>query len=235
MTNIKNIFIILEGVNDLKFLKDYLQYCYGLGEQAISFIGSRTPTEIRLEKTNLKVILRQIGGWAQIKNKDIQSQLSEDVEKADISLIIFDVDDDSGIHPDGGFENRFNAIQKAIDHWKLNKKIDFDTDIFLLPNNQDDGDIETLLHSIIPLDKKPGMDCVKQFYECLESKKILDPTIKIPDKHKIYQTNYPNIFGLGRTDIHWDFGSSSLSALKDFLDEHFLQGDSEAIDAESLS
>lgn len=90
----------------------------------------------------------------------VEQQLRQNTDSGGINVIIFDADDN--------FEKAKNDI--------LNEKqrMNLDLNIFLFPNNKDEGQFETLLMKICPPENLPFFDCWKQFYDCtnhLENKK----------------------------------------------------------------
>ncbi len=87
-----------------------------------------------------------------VQNVDGKGNLSKrllEIEKYDKTLIIFDADKD--------YESNKKEILKIV---SKTKQIISEEQIFLFPNNQDDGDLETLLLEI---------DNHKEFINCFES------------------------------------------------------------------
>ncbi len=147
--------------------------------------------------------------------------------------IIFDADRKESQEKDAGFDNKLGHIRKQLKE----KRIDFPREqIFLFPNNQDDGDLETLLLKIAKHDE--FLKCFEGYLECIKSKEHYKP-IKNIRKSKWYA--YLEAFGLEnltKIDIFdneskiknkheenyrrlkemIDFNSESLIPLKDFLE-----------------
>ncbi|WP_199490232.1 DUF3226 domain-containing protein [Helicobacter pylori] len=81
--------------------------------------------------------------------------------------IIFDADKKESQERDAGFDNKFEHICKELKE----KRIDFPREqIFLFPNNQNDGDLETLLLKIANHDKL--IKCFEKYLKCIECKCI---------------------------------------------------------------
>ncbi len=81
--------------------------------------------------------------------------------------IIFDADKKESQESDVGFDNKLEHICKELKE----KRIDFPREqIFLFPNNQDDGDLETLLLEIANHDKL--IKCFEKYLKCIECKCI---------------------------------------------------------------
>ncbi|EMH32799.1 hypothetical protein HMPREF1426_01606 [Helicobacter pylori GAM80Ai] len=158
-----------------------------------------------------------------VKGKDNLSKRLLEIEKYDKTLIIFDANKD--------YESNKKEILS-----KTQQKIT-EEQIFLFPNNQDDGDLETLLLEIAKHDE--FLKCFEGYLECIKSKEHYKP-IKNIRKNMLYA--YLEALGLEnltKTNIgvfddkgkikeeHQeeyeklkeaiDFSSNSLIPLKDFL------------------
>ncbi|QQW81850.1 DUF3226 domain-containing protein [Helicobacter pylori] len=148
--------------------------------------------------------------------------------------IIFDADiKKENKESDAGFDNKLKYIREKFKE----KGIDFPKEqIFLFPNNQDDGDLETLLLEIAKHDE--FLKCFEGYLECIKSKKHYEP-IKNIRKNMLYA--YLEVLGLEnltKIDIFdnegkiknkyeenyrrlkeaIDFNSESLIPLKNFLE-----------------
>lgn len=150
--------------------------------------------------------------------------ISQHKEAGDDVLVIFDADSPDN---NGGFAVR----KKQIEDYKL--ALD---DIFLFPNNKDDGELETLLENIINERNKPVFECWDKYEFCLKecaSTKI-GKTLTIPaKKSKIY--GYLEAL-LGHTKRekelvkdpnrnyreveHWNLDADYLKPLKSFIQKH---------------
>ncbi|WQY31462.1 hypothetical protein KVL25_01920 [Helicobacter pylori] len=95
--------------------------------------------------------------------------------------IIFDADiKKENQESDAGFDNKLKHIREKFKE----KGIDFPKEqIFLFPNNQDDGDLETLLLEIARHDE--FLKCFEGYLECIKSKEHYKP-IKNIRKSKWY-------------------------------------------------
>ncbi len=81
--------------------------------------------------------------------------------------IIFDADKKESQESDAGFDNKLEHICKELKE----KRIDFPREqIFLFPNNQNDGDLEDLLLKIAKHDKL--IKCFEKYLKCIECKCI---------------------------------------------------------------
>ncbi|BAW38071.1 uncharacterized protein HPF21_0867 [Helicobacter pylori] len=102
--------------------------------------------------------------------------------------IIFDADKKESQESDVGFDNKLEHICKELKE----KRIDFPREqIFLFPNNQDDGDLETLLLEIA--NHKEFINCFESYLDCIKKKEHYKP-IKNIRKSKWYA--YLEVLGL---------------------------------------
>lgn len=150
-----------------------------------------------------------------IKKDDIISVNGKDNLKNRVNLvkenylIVFDADDD--------YNNSKSNIENQISQMNIPKE---NYDIFLLPNNKDNGDIETLIEKIAL--HKEVLNCFEGYKKCiteLENDKIKLP----PKKSKVFA--YMESFGFKNTikpkefDLspYVDFEDKYLEPLKNFL------------------
>lgn len=203
----KKIFIIVEGVTDLKIISEFIQYHY-LTESQINELGKSTKT---IENDNYNILLFKISGWTNI----FHSQRMEDIkEKDEIGyncVVILDADDIVKDDFSGGFTKRKSRIER----WKIESELNFS--LFLLPNHKDDGDIEKILLESFPEERQEVINCLKQYRECLKKCSTLDNK-KIPDDKKIVGELYMKLF----KDDLFNFDSKAFKPLKEFLDKIFL-------------
>ncbi|WP_305861887.1 DUF3226 domain-containing protein [Helicobacter pylori] len=107
-----------------------------------------------------------------IKGKDNLSKRLLEIEQYDKTLIIFDADKD--------YESNKKEILKVV---SKTKQTISEEQIFLFPNNQDDGDLETLLLELAKHDE--FLKCFEGYLECIKSKEHYKP-IKNIRKSKWY-------------------------------------------------
>ncbi|WRA38157.1 hypothetical protein KVK43_01785 [Helicobacter pylori] len=162
--------------------------------------------------------------------KNIKSILNNEDHRYKQVCIIFDADiKKENQESDAGFDNKLKHIREKFKE----KGTDFPKEqIFLFPNNQDDGDLETLLLEIAKHDE--FLKCFEGYLECIKSKEYYKP-IKNIRKSKWHA--YLEALGLENLDIFdskgkikekykeeyeklkeaIDFNSKSLIPLKNFL------------------
>ncbi|WRE78839.1 hypothetical protein KVD39_01840 [Helicobacter pylori] len=155
--------------------------------------------------------------------------------------IIFDADKKESQESDAGFDNKLKYIREKFKE----KRIDFPREqIFLFPNNQDDGDLETLLLKIA--NHKEFINCFEGYLDCIKKTEHYKP-IKNIRKNKWYaylealgleylytkKNIFDNIGGKVKNEYEEDyeklkkaikFESELLNPLKNFL-EQFSEND----------
>ncbi len=115
--------------------------------------------------------------------------------------IIFDADiKKENQKSDAGFDNKLKHIREKFKE----KGTDFPKEqIFLFPNNQDDGDLETLLLEIAKHDE--FLKCFESYLECIKSKEHHEP-IKNIRKNMLYA--YLELFELEKfLQYKWDINN----------------------------
>ncbi len=124
-----------------------------------------------------------------VKGKDNLSKRLLEIEKYDKTLIIFDANKD--------YESNKKEILTVV---SKRKQTISEEQIFLFPNNQDDGDLETLLLKIAKHDE--FLKCFEGYLECIKSKEYYKP-IKNIRKNMLYA--YLEVFELQKFfQYKWD-------------------------------
>ena len=129
-------------------------------------------------------------------------------------ILIFDADND--------IQNSIANIKYNLTNYNLN-----DEDIFLFPNNKDNGNLENILINIAV--RKEIMDCFDNYIKCIESLENTDTPI---NKSKVY-AYLDTIKGYNKKKIKeenrdyndnkiWNIDSDYLIPLKIFLDKYFI-------------
>ncbi|PUD33309.1 hypothetical protein C2S19_01815 [Helicobacter pylori] len=111
--------------------------------------------------------------------------------------IIFDADKKESQEKGAGFDNKLKYIREE----SKEKGIDFPREqIFLFPNNQDDGDLETLLSEIA--NHKEFINCFESYLDCIKKKEHYKP---IKNIRKSMWYAYLEVFGLEKFfQYKWD-------------------------------
>ncbi len=123
-----------------------------------------------------------------IKGKDNLSKRLLEIEQYDKTLIVFDADN---------YKSNKKEILTVV---SKTKQTISEEQIFLFPNNQDDGDLETLLLKIAKHDE--FLKCFEGYLECIKSKEHYKP-IKNIRKNMLYA--YLELFELEKFfQYKWD-------------------------------
>lgn len=165
-------------------------------------------------------------GYTNLLNekKAFINQMLLNTDEGGKNLVVFDADyNENG----GGFLKRKEELLKG----GIEKGVSFD--LFLWPNNIEDGDVELLMERIARKDLYPEFfDCFNDYELCIGSRKDSDgkPFYKTPNRKGKLHTFFHALpisktrqseFGRGEwlfdDDKIWDFGSDSLNSIKDFL------------------
>ena len=136
------------------------------------------------------------------------------------NLIIFDADSPQN---GGGFTKRKNELEDTL------KKLGVKADVFLFPNNRDDGDFETLIAQLAQKEKhKRFFDCYEDYEKCLGTD-YLSPNLK--GKLFTYISAMPmsktkrDRLGQGQwlfeNNEYWNLESEALEPLKGYLEDFF--------------
>ncbi len=125
-----------------------------------------------------------------VQNVDGKNNLPKrlpEIEKYDKTLIIFDADKN--------YEDKKKEILKDVSKTPISEE-----QIFLFPNNQDDGDLETLLLKIAKHEE--FINCFESYLNCIKKKEHYKP-IKDIRKNMLYA--YLEVFGLEKFfQYTWD-------------------------------
>lgn len=166
----------------------------------------------------------RIGGIGNLFNETNINQMYQAQTIGDQVLILIDADT---VAKGYGFVKR----KADIEHDMQTRKISFP--YFIYPNNQDDGEVETLMESIARRDLHPVFfDCFEDYEKCVSGVKDKDgqPLYNTPDlKGKLHtymsaqklSNKLRRKLGAGdwlfsNTD-YWDLNATVLQPLKDFL------------------
>lgn len=141
-----------------------------------------------------------------------RSAIELSTKKGNLNILIFDADA-------LGKDSTLTEIRNQAEELRLTLN-----DIFLLPNNQDSGNLESLLRDCIPQKNRAIINCIDAYATCVGEIGI-ENLRKIDLKSKMYI--YPGTFqssessrGSTRSYLNpevWDLYSFELNPLKDFL------------------
>lgn len=163
-----------------------------------------------------------IGGKDKLNASAPIFRMAED----DVNIVIFDADCPS---KGGGFNMRKCDVEKQMQDLSLH------FDLFLWPNNRDDGDFETLLLKMINPKHQGILDCFQGFEKCVGGKDPTGTMYELPglkaemytyieimklseDERKELKNGY---YQFGNPE-YWNLDSADAMPLKAFLDRYFL-------------
>jgi len=215
--------IIVEGRADVVFLRDYLQF---LDNNLIfkNKIDKKTnkkeiKSENIFESEDIKIKIFVAGSYSGIES--IKKKIMPLVDPiVGYKLIVIQDADNPDTKRDGGKKLRLKYLDIHV-----RKKLNIEFETFLFPNNEDNGDLETLLLQCT--NKKNYND----FCECNKGyKKNID--LIAPDfSYELYEDKY-KVFHYFRTfygsenakevnrvyeEEYWDFNSDKLKSFRDFI------------------
>jgi len=172
-----------------------------------------------IDRTKYEIIT--VGGKDNLPNV---SNKMRDIElNGGKNVLIFDADTATN---GGGFSSRLSEIKATL------TSKDVHAEIFLFPNNHDDGDFETMLDGIANHSShKLFFDCFSDFEHCVASQYIA-PNLK--GKLHTYVSSQKGLSKKQRDNIGkgewlfedenlWNLNSPKLQSLKDFLLHNLLQ------------
>ena len=143
-------------------------------------------------------------------------------DQGGINLVIFDAD------------NNFETRRASILEWKKQNGLEFE--LFLLPNNQDKGELEDLLENIINPNTRPIMDCWEHYEKELCTLDIpgrTPPPLTIPAKKTKIYGYLEALLGTSENDkkkikerereyhnaLHWNLDAEYLLPLMECLEK----------------
>ena len=174
--------------------------------------GQKVPENFIL-KTNGKDNLSSSGAINRMRSM---------TDQGGINLVIFDAD------------NNFETRRASILEWKKQNGLEFE--LFLLPNNQDKGELEDLLENIINPNNRPILDCWEKYEKELVTIHIegrTPPPLTTPAKKTKIYGYLEALLGTSESDkkkikerereyhnaLHWNLDAEYLLPLKEFLEK----------------
>jgi hypothetical protein len=218
----KKFNIFVEGAADRKFLHDYIEASF------TTTLSAKKNSEGKITQSEN---ITTTGGWKVLATdggKTFRDKMKENSSNGIINLVVFDADTTSN---DGSFSTR----KSEIEAWKKTYGLNFE--LFLFPNNNEDGALENLLEQIINPQNKPVFDCWKKFEDCLPTKTTCTKNpLTIPAKKSKIYAYMEVLHGETKTEKdkikdpnrnfkdpnHWDLNVVALEPLKQFLQTHLI-------------
>ncbi|MFD0837106.1 DUF3226 domain-containing protein [Mariniflexile aquimaris] len=164
-----------------------------------------------------------IGGWTKLELS--KSIIEKHIDEGHTVVLVFDADT---VEKKGGFIKRSEELNYIL------KKLNFQINFFLFPNNTNDGDFESLLESIASSDRKDIFKCFDAYEACVKS--LNKPSLNFITpirKSRIYayMETFPEIDKLKSKELkagsnffdnksYWDLNSKALEPLNNFLTQY---------------
>lgn len=221
---IKKYLILVEGIADMIFFRDYLIFL----DSNLEVQTEKIKKELILKSQDKNITLRMIGGYTEISNNKtiIQNYNKENTIKQGSTMVLVIQDTDNLDKDNGGILNRMSYLNNL----KETLSLEFET--FLFPNHKDDGDLETLLLQIVKDEKfNSANSCYSGFVKCLKNISTDVANELAKDKNKIFNY-FRAYYGISSAkevnrvyeQEYWNFDSDSLTTLKDFFDKKVFIG-----------
>lgn len=183
------------------------------------FIAHHYPTKIK----EIDYAVEGFGGKDKLAKNKSYLEMNP---LGDTSIVIFDADTEQNF---GGYNKRKQEIEKI----KNDNAMDFE--LFLWPNNSDDGDFESLLIEMINQNHDGVLDCFDKYEMCVGGHDPEGELYNLPGrKAKIYtyiemmkkskeeQESFKRGYWLFNRPDLWNMDAPAGNALKNFLD-HWLK------------
>lgn len=216
----KRGFILVEGIADLVFIKDFVEIHYGYSMGSVK-IESNTKEIVINKDTDSIVIYVFDGKDLDSKGNKIQRlEQSYNRNPPEFFIIIFDADENVE-------ESRKDIISNMSSFRKVKEE-----EIFLFPNNRDNGDLECLLEKIVKENRI--LECWNNFEICVSR---INSNFTVPAKKSKIHTYLEVLNDKGekkackepnrdyKDSSKWDLRNTSIDCvnrLKSFLDQYLL-------------
>jgi len=207
--------IFVEGKADATFIRDYLCFLYPDFE---IIKDNQKEKELKNLRNSIKIVVA--GGYTAIQ-KNLNTKFEEIQDFKYKILVIQDADNSIKDPNNGGIELRLRYLNLIKNDLKIN------FEIFLFPDNENDGDLETLLLKIVNKEQfNKSYDCYKKYSDCVKEisqKEFGDELLE--DKNVVF--NYFRTYnGMENakeenrkySDEYWRFTSKKLNPLKTFFE-----------------
>ncbi len=212
--------IMVEGYDDQELVAALLVKLGKVRQWDKSFQG--------ITAGNNQVAIYEMGGWTTLPTNKLLPRLQQSLEVDVLNLVIYDADTIK--HASGGVSARRAELQQQA------KVLSLSFELFLLPNNVADGNLENLLESLIPTGHRQVIDCFAAYETCMRgcSTPTGEPYRLPADKSKFYAY----IEAMPITDderkahksrgttkyfvnaAYWNLDAAEIQALRTFLDLH---------------
>jgi hypothetical protein len=137
-------------------------------------------TYLKYLKLDKEFMVQSVGGYTALFSHTFVNQLERILNREGRITVIFDADTP---HNGGGYQARKEYLErKAAEN-------NIPIELFLFPDNEHDGDFETLLEQLIPGKHKGLLSCFEAYEKCVSKKE--NPLYKTPSlKNKLHTYIY---------------------------------------------
>lgn len=160
-------YLIVEGITDVAFIK-YVCLKNNISLNFNDFKLQKSDGEIDIYR-NEQLFIMNLKGQSNLE--DGLGILKPMIRKIDKIAILQDAD--------GDYDKSLIEVEDAIQELSLEN-----IEIFLTPNDKDEGDLETLLLSTLNKKEISQLECFKDYKSCLSQK--IDTSKKAMDKAELY-------------------------------------------------
>ena len=175
-----------------------------------------------------QVAIYAMGGYTTLPTHRLLPRLQQSLEVGVLNLVIYDAD--TVQHDRGGVTARRATLQKQATDWELS------FELFLLPTDAADGNLEDLLHQLVHSDHRAVVACFVRYENCLRD--CSSPTgsaYLLPgpkDKFYAYAQAMPltdeerkahKVRGATKyftNEAYWNLDAPAIRPLRAFLDLH---------------
>lgn len=158
----KQVLIFCEGVTDQVFIADCLESVFTATTERNENKKNKKKLDITFKHSNFKGKIIAVEGCSKLRqNEVLHAEMVDNKETGGFNIVIFDADYT-------GMENGNKGIaacRQKLHSIMTSKNIEFD--YYIWPNDERDGEIETLLRSLIPSNKEPIFKCIEDHQNCL--------------------------------------------------------------------
>ena len=177
-----------------------------------------------LEIMKLEVEIVGISGKENLKQ--FENQFKDTTKSGGKNLVLIDADGAWNV-------NNWDFESESKKYNDLKQKLGVEFELFLLPNNQNQGDFEALLEGTVATKHKRIIDCHVEFENCVEGYgEYVTPNRKA--RMYSYITSFPKTRKENEdfknkgdwffdNEAFWDFSVDALTPLKTFISSHLLQ------------
>lgn len=165
------------------------------------------------------------GGWTKLHLLD--ENIRQKTDAGGVNLVIFDADVKGN---NGGYIKRMKKLESLRD------SLDIEFELFLLPNNNKDGDLESLLEQCINNKHQGVLDCFYNYENCLKAYKKNGKLVYRLPQRKAMMYSYVDAFpkskkedeALKKKDYFfsnkdiWEFDNAYIKPLSSFLKKHII-------------